>query len=166
MARPATAPPRAKPCRRRQLAGGGSGIMGQLMPRMPRPTGQRRSAADGNGKGGRRAAPDLGAGGRQPKAVRVQTGIQRRPCDRAYTATRCSLACRSSPTSWRRGHHERPGAAVARQRQPLIRLRGITKVYGEGALAFQALRAWIWDIAAGEFLAIMGPSGSGKSTAM
>lgn len=49
---------------------------------------------------------------------------------------------------------------------PLIRLRGITKVYGEGALAFQALKGVDLDIAEGDFVAIMGPSGSGKSTAM
>ncbi|GAB3366354.1 MULTISPECIES: ABC transporter ATP-binding protein [Giesbergeria] len=49
---------------------------------------------------------------------------------------------------------------------PLIRLRGITKVYGEGTLAFQALKGVDLDIAEGDFVAIMGPSGSGKSTAM
>ena len=57
-------------------------------------------------------------------------------------------------------------AQPSQDSQPLIRLRGITKVYGEGALAFQALKGVDLDIAAGEFLAIMGPSGSGKSTAM
>ncbi|HAU56705.1 MAG TPA: macrolide ABC transporter ATP-binding protein [Comamonadaceae bacterium] len=50
--------------------------------------------------------------------------------------------------------------------QPLIRLRGVTKVYGEGGLAFQALKGVDLDIAQGDFVAIMGPSGSGKSTAM
>ena len=50
--------------------------------------------------------------------------------------------------------------------QPLIRLCGVTKVYGEGALAFQALKGVDLDIAQGDFVAIMGPSGSGKSTAM
>lgn len=49
---------------------------------------------------------------------------------------------------------------------PLIRLRGITKVYGEGAAAFHALRGVDLDIDRGEFVAIMGPSGSGKSTAL
>ena len=57
-------------------------------------------------------------------------------------------------------------AQPSQDSQPLIRLLGITKVYGEGALAFQALKGVDLDIAAGEFLAIMGPSGSGKSTAM
>jgi putative ABC transport system ATP-binding protein len=49
---------------------------------------------------------------------------------------------------------------------PLIRLRGVTKVYGEGQAALTALDAIDVDIDAGDFVAIMGPSGSGKSTAM
>ncbi len=61
-----------------------------------------------------------------------------------------------------------PGPAPAAQGevQPLIRLRGVTKVYGEGATAFHALKGIDLDIRAGEFVAIMGPSGSGKSTAL
>ncbi|MCW2349794.1 MULTISPECIES: ABC transporter ATP-binding protein [unclassified Sphingobium] len=47
-----------------------------------------------------------------------------------------------------------------------ISLRGITKVYGEGATAFQALKGVDLDVAQGDFVAVMGPSGSGKSTAM
>ena len=49
---------------------------------------------------------------------------------------------------------------------PLIRLRGVAKVYGSGPIALTALKGIDLDIHAGEFVAIMGPSGSGKSTAM
>ena len=49
--------------------------------------------------------------------------------------------------------------------QPLIALSGITKTYGQGPAAFQALSGVDLVIDAGEFVAIMGPSGSGTSTA-
>jgi putative ABC transport system ATP-binding protein len=49
---------------------------------------------------------------------------------------------------------------------PLIRLSGITKTYGRGQAAFQALKGIDLAIGSGDFVAIMGPSGSGKSTAM
>ena len=50
--------------------------------------------------------------------------------------------------------------------QPLISLRSVTKVYGMGTAAMQALRGIDLHIDRGEFVAAMGPSGSGKSTCM
>jgi putative ABC transport system ATP-binding protein len=49
---------------------------------------------------------------------------------------------------------------------PLIRLIGVTKQFGTGAAAFQALKGVDLDVEAGDFMAVMGPSGSGKSTTM
>jgi putative ABC transport system ATP-binding protein len=50
--------------------------------------------------------------------------------------------------------------------EALIALHGVTKVYGHGQAAMQALRGINVDIRQGEFVAMMGPSGSGKSTCM
>jgi len=49
---------------------------------------------------------------------------------------------------------------------PLIELRGVTKTYGSGEAAVNALAGIDLIIRDGEFVAVMGPSGSGKSTAM
>jgi len=51
-------------------------------------------------------------------------------------------------------------------KEPVIELRGVTKVYGRGGAAMHALRGVDLQIARSEFVAVMGPSGSGKSTCM
>jgi len=49
---------------------------------------------------------------------------------------------------------------------PIIELEGITKTFGEGTAAFQALKGVDLAIERGDFVAVMGASGSGKSTTM
>jgi putative ABC transport system ATP-binding protein len=49
---------------------------------------------------------------------------------------------------------------------PVIAIRDIAKIYGEGETEVRALRGVNLDVARGEYLAIMGASGSGKSTLM
>lgn len=48
--------------------------------------------------------------------------------------------------------------------EPLISLRQVSKVYGEGASAVHAVRNVDLDVAPGEVLLMLGPSGSGKTT--
>jgi putative ABC transport system ATP-binding protein len=48
--------------------------------------------------------------------------------------------------------------------QPVLQLRDVTRVHGEGEAAVQALRGVSFAAYAGELVAVMGPSGSGKST--
>ena len=50
--------------------------------------------------------------------------------------------------------------------ESLIELRDLTKTYGKGDAAFEALKGISLSISTREYVAVMGPSGSGKSTLM
>ncbi|WP_136162824.1 ABC transporter ATP-binding protein [Sphingomonas flavalba] len=50
--------------------------------------------------------------------------------------------------------------------EPIIRLDRITKTFGSGPTAFQALKGVDLTVERGDFVAVMGASGSGKSTTM
>lgn len=53
---------------------------------------------------------------------------------------------------------------VAASAEQVFRVRGLTKVYGEGAAQVRALSGVDLDLRAGELVVLLGPSGSGKTT--
>ena len=48
--------------------------------------------------------------------------------------------------------------------EPLVRVHGLSKVFGEGEMRVEAVREVDLDLARGEIVLVMGPSGSGKTT--
>jgi putative ABC transport system ATP-binding protein len=53
-----------------------------------------------------------------------------------------------------------------KEKQSLIKLQGIKKIYGSGMAAVHALKGIDLEINQGAFVSVMGPSGSGKSTCL
>ena len=53
---------------------------------------------------------------------------------------------------------------VGKLSPPAFRVSGLTKIYGEGPVAVEALRGIDLELFDGEILVLVGPSGSGKST--
>jgi putative ABC transport system ATP-binding protein len=58
------------------------------------------------------------------------------------------------------------GAAEATPTGPVVEAHELTRRYGEGDTAVDALRGVSLEVARGKLTAVMGPSGSGKSTLM
>ena len=59
-----------------------------------------------------------------------------------------------------------PGVVEAPHRGPAVSAEGLTRRYGEGETAVDALRGVSLEVRKGALTAVMGPSGSGKSTLM
>ena len=91
------------------------------------------------------------------------------PARRRHRCRRCGAGrgCRGErPGGPVKGAGDAGGAphASGRRSMAMLELRGVSKVYGQGATEVQALRGVDLSVASGAMVAVMGPSGSGKST--
>ncbi len=165
---PAAAPAGAQPS---------GGIAGALVPRGAASR-RRWRAAYGDDRRGRRSRPSIsrvrtaspsrsshhrrhqrfGDRGRRRRAEARRPGHHRAAQRRQRAEAAASGGARAGRgaapgrrrSRWPVGQPRPDGAP------PLIRLRDITKTYGEGATAFQALKGVDLDIQQGDFVAVMG----------
>src|ERR1700754_5041778 len=105
--------------------------------------------------------PDASGSGRTRPWSRA-TSAWARPTD---ARRRCSPAS-SRPAKTSSPTRPTSPSSRASKMQPLIELRGVTKIYGTGEARVAALAGIDLSVHDGEFVAVMGPSGSGKSTTM
>ena len=74
--------------------------------------------------------------------------------------------CRSRHRQRRARHDSRRRRSMESGNGTVVVARDVTRRYGEGETAVDALRGVSVDVARGKLTAVMGPSGSGKSTLM
>ncbi len=129
-------------CRRRRRARG-------------QPRARARGAA-GDDRCRQPAASPRAAGRRHAQGDRRGHRPERRPPDRGHL---------EGAQAGDEGGDRDPGGEEVTA-TPIIAIERVTKTYGQGAAAFQALKGIDLTIGEGDFVAVMGPSGSGKSTMM
>lgn len=78
--------------------------------------------------------------------------------DNTHSTTASDAAMAPGPTAGSTASSSTPTEV------PVLTVRGLTKTYGSGETAVDAVRSVDLDVASGEVLLVMGPSGSGKTT--